>query len=610
MPFMENRAQEEAIATLYGPVIVISCPGSGKTTMLIRRINNMIQNGIMPQNILMVTFTNEAANDMRKRYVKIYKKNPGITFCTIHSLCNFILKKEGKEYEIFEGKEKWSFFYNLIKENPKIAEPKKTATNVITEISAIKNNGIDLRIYQPLSCDREAFFDMFSKYEDMKDENKRIDYDDMLIMCRDLLAQDKNALERWQLQFQYIQCDEYQDTNYVQRDILYMLAGEKANLCVVGDDDQSIYRFRGAKSDIMLGFEKDFAGKSPKKILMSINYRSVQSVVDAGGKLIKNNRKRFPKDFISQRGENGETGIVMVSGARNTRQEMNEICNLVKQKHDAGVPYNEMAVLFRTNRQAGIPIQIFAERKIPYCSTEKVESVYDHWLYLDILAYIQLGMGINTRENMLKVLNRPNRFFSKKDFAGIDYDRSDMTAVVAAKYHNTKWRLNSAKEKIDTWMEYFGPGKVTEDTPCKSIFARLGYNGIGYQGRIKDTAEYQGEEYKDVLEKYNLLKEEAEKSGTVGEWLKRAERVKRQVRELNTSGNKDGVQVSTLHKSKGREWKIVFIIDVDKEVIPYKKAETVDDIEEERRLFYVGMTRAKDELYIYYTNKSPFISEI
>ena len=605
--FKENKAQIDVINTITGPVIVISCPGSGKTTTLIRRIRRMIEQGINPANIIMVTFTNNAANDMRERYKAMYGDNPGVLFCTIHSLCYNILKMEGYTCSLFEEREKWGFIYGLVKGNSHVGDPHSVTTAVITEISSVKNNDIPLGSYEPTSCDRALFLGLFKRYEEEKEKNNKIDYDDMLLICRRLLIENKDIRERWQWRFRYIQCDEYQDVNTVQRDILYALAGDSANLCVVGDDDQSIYRFRGARSSIMMNFMDDFREKSPKMFMMSTNYRSGQSIVDAADACISYNKVRFKKDFISERGKCGFNGLVKYRARmRSKDDEFCDILKIIQEKHREGVPYNEMAILFRINRQALIPVQKLSASGIPYSSTEKVESVYDQWLFKDILAYIELGMGIDTRNNMLRVLNRPNRYFSKKDFENTEYNAGSMLNAVR-KYSNRHWKYNQAVHDISRWLTHFGQGKITADTPCLSLFKNLAITG--YDKCIGDTAKYQGEEAKEAKEKYEQLKEDALKCGTVGKWLEHAKKEKEIIKRFNVKNTKDGVVVSTLHKSKGQEWKIVFLIDVDEELIPYVKAKAPEEIEEERRLLYVGMTRAKDELHIYSCVPSSFMIE-
>lgn len=604
--FKDNKAQTDVIQTIYGPVIVISCPGSGKTTTLIRRIRHMIELGINPANIIMVTFTNNAAKDMNKKYMEKYGENPGVLFCTIHSLCFNILRKEGYCYELVDERKKWYFIYNLVKDNSHVGDPNNVTTAIVTEISSVKNNDIPLEIYEPTSCNRTLFLGILKKYETEKKNNNKIDFDDILLMCRRLLMENPAVRRRWQEQFRFIQCDEYQDVNAVQRDILYILAGESANLCVVGDDDQSIYRFRGARSSIMMNFMDDFRGKEPKMFMMSTNYRSGQKIVDTADACISYNKVRFEKAFISDRGKDGFDGTVKYMNKMKSKDdELHEVLKTIMEKHREGVPYEEMAILFRINRQALLPVQKLSSFRIPFCSTEKVESIYDQWIYKDILAYIELGMNINTKENMLRVLNRPNRYFSKKDFENAEYSEGSMLDAVS--YYNDRWRRSEAVSNISKWMTYFGPGKITENTPCGTLFSRL--SAIGYAGSIDDTASYQGEDVKEAREKYLKLREDAEKCGTVGKWMEHAKEEIGNIRNFNTKNSKNGVVVSTMHKAKGQEWKIVFLIDVDEEVIPYTKAKTPEEIEEERRLLYVGMTRAKDELYIFSCIPSPFMHE-
>ena len=273
MAFIPNKAQEKAIQKTKGPVIVIACPGSGKTTTLVRRIHRMIETGANPKKILMVTFAAQAAQDMARRYEELYKKNPGITFSTIHRLCfSLLIRERGyRTKSVLDERTQIEFFLQRLKNDPTVNDPWETARAIVTEISVIKNNYINIRKYRPRSIDKETFVALYREYEQMKERTRHLDYDDMLVKALEVLEVDKEVRTRWQNRFDYIQCDEYQDTNRIQRDILYLLAAPHNNLCVVGDDDQSIYKFRGADASIMMEFEEDF--EQAESIYLSTNYR-------------------------------------------------------------------------------------------------------------------------------------------------------------------------------------------------------------------------------------------------------------------------------------------------------------------------------------------------
>lgn len=613
--FKENEAQELAVNTINGPVIVVSCPGSGKTTTLIRRIHNMIVSGIPAKKILMVTFTNSAATDMRERYMKMYGENPGVTFATIHSLCFNILRLETGYRDsgvIYSENDKLSFILNCIQNIPDIGDAYEAAKDISAEIGFIKNTDADIKDYAPQSCEKKTFEYVYKAYEREKLDLGKLDFDDMLVRCRNMLRDRRDILEKWRNIFHYIQCDEYQDTNQIQCEILYMLAGENANICAVGDDDQAIYGFRGAKASIMFEFMDHFADKNPKMIVMSTNYRSAQKIVDVSDACIRFNRKRFKKDFISERGKNGETGIVEYKKGLKQQAQFNDIVEKIQKAHEKGVPYKEMAILFRKNSQAVAPIQTLSVSNIPYNSTEAAKSMYDGWIFRDIKAYAELSMGTNTEENLLRVLNRPNRYLRSVMFKGAEYTTDGMMKVLGYLAKEPQWKRVQAEKNVLTMMNCFGPGKVNWNTPPEKLFKKLkgGPGSIRYDRYIESSAKFRMKDQREVTEEFELLESDAMKYATIGEWFTHAEKISRIMRESSKKNDREGVVITTMHKAKGLEWKYVFIIGVNEGLVPFKDASTEEELSEERRLLYVAMTRAKDNLYIYNTgDESTFMKQ-
>ncbi len=607
----ENKAQEEAAAAIDGPVIIISCPGSGKTTTLVRRIHTMIEKGIAPATILMVTFAKASAIDMAGRYRSLYGQNPGVTFATIHSLCYNILAVDVglSDGAVLSEHDKMQFFFQTLRPMPWVNDAWDLAGNMITELTAVRGSDTDISTYEPKCCKAKYFRQMAQTYEEMKARAGRIDFDDMLTHCRELLQTRPDVLDRWQERFHYIQCDEYQDTNVIQRDILYMLAGKRKNLCVVGDDDQSIYRFRGADSSIMLEFKDDFP--EAKVIFMSTNYRSAQRIVDTASSCIRYNRKRFQKDFVSWRGAAGEHGFVEIHPTDSVADEAETLVKRIKELHDKGLAYEDMAVLFRLNRQAAIPVQAMSEAEIPYHSPEIIKTLYDGWMFGDIEAYICLSMGMNPHENLMRILNRPNRFLKYEAFENVPYTENAMLVALSYLAQNEAWKMTAARRNIISLLKNFGPGKVTGETPCRDIFSRLiGANGIGYDDFILQSAHFRNQNVSDLQQEFEMLEKDAARCGTIAKWLAYADKIRSTVRNDNASKEKKGVHVSTIHRAKGQEWKAVFLAGINADTIPGKNVDESELVEEERRILYVGMTRARDRLYISWSGKEcPFISE-
>ena len=471
-----NIAQERAVGTLYGPEIIVSCPGSGKTTTLVRRINRLVESGVEPGSILMVTFTRAAASDMEKRYRLLYGNGPGAVFQTIHALCRNILLMEGVigKDSLLNEKKSIDIISRLLEGRAEISSSDDMAEAMLNEFGRYKESDIALEEYEPKCCEKTLFAETAKAYGDAKKAIGKVDFDDLLTLSRDLLRDNPDTLSKWQNRFRFIQCDEYQDTSRIQKEILYMLAGEKANLCVVGDDDQSIYRFRGADNRIMMQFEEDFRDRGVQKILMNTNYRSASKIVDMADACIKRNTVRFDKEFISERGREGMTGRAEHRQYRTKAAEMSDIISVIREKNREGVPYTEMAILFRTNRQAAVPVQALSAEDIPYYSTENVSTVYDGWMFSDIRAYIELSMGINTRQNFLRVLNRPNRYLPAGQFREVPFEAEAMTDAIAFKKNDERtWAYKSARRSIDAWISTFGPGKITGDTPTAELVRRL-----------------------------------------------------------------------------------------------------------------------------------------
>ena len=407
-----NQAQSEVIRTLDGPLLVISCPGSGKTTVLLHRIEALIRSGKDPRKILMVTFGKAAADDMAQRCRDLFGRRTGVEFSTIHALCLRILKDETKldPKTLLDDSEINEWFHRTLSRIPTVADAFETSRAVQAELTSVRNNNTDLAAYRASSLDAAAFRQIAANYAAWKKTAGRFDYDDMLIRCRELLLTNKRVLRKWQMKWDYIQCDEYQDTNGVQRDILLALSARTKNFCAVGDDDQSIYAFRGANSSIMLHFTDDFPGA--KIIRMGTNYRSAQEIVDYASCCIRHNHHRFEKEFQSSRGAAGIRGSVMMKAFSSKAAEDQAILSDIRRLHASRIPYHSMAVLVRQNRQASSVVAALAQADIPYYTPERVPSMYEDWCFRDIQAYLALAMGTDPDHETLylnRILNRPVR---------------------------------------------------------------------------------------------------------------------------------------------------------------------------------------------------------
>lgn len=601
----KNTAQEEAIRTVYGPVLLVSCPGSGKTTTMLRRIQYMISQGIDPSSILMVTFTEAAAKEMKRRFADSYGDVP-VTFCTIHSLCVRIMYGAGiNGLHIMDISETDAALKAASSATGKYFEDFK---NIKNDIGLWKNTG-SLKGRSELSITEMEFKTFTKAYENYKDGVNGLDFDDLLIHGKRILTEMPGVLQKFQEKFQFLICDEYQDTNPIQKEILYLLAGKRKNLCVVGDDDQSIYGFRGAVPSIMLSFDKDFPGS--KVIHMSTNYRSVPGIIQPASALISYNKARFPKDITAFR-DGGAQEAITYDTAQNRDDEMDHLVQAVKQA-SAGQGFSRCAILARTNAQLEQAAGAFSDNHIPFSSKDVVKDIYEHWCFTDLYAYLRLADGTGSMADFLRIANRPKRYLSQKMFYQLPYDKAAITR--AAVKSGKSYAINSVTDYF-THMRRLSSLPFGERIPF--ILKQMRYSDF-----LDEYAEQSGISDVAMDAKCRAFAKDAAACGSLDAWIRFAKKHVREFHETIRAHQGDGVLLATMHRSKGLEWDHVFIIDCCQGTVPYVRKDTPCDMEEERRLFYVACTRAKETLHImnYATRKgkndtesrvmpSPFIREM
>lgn len=586
---LKNEAQEEVIHNVYGQTIVIACPGSGKTTTLLRRINYMIKDEhINPSEIVMITFTKAAADEMRERFAKNYGKNKGVLFCTIHAFCFMLLKKFGKYENDAVLTNASDIIFEQIKFNSKITDKMQFVADILTDISVIKNNGIKPSEFDIKCCDdKKMFLQMFKNYEKVKQEQGKLDFDDILIETYKMLKNNKEILDYVRDMYGYIHVDEYQDTNYLQRNIIYLIAGENGNLTVVGDDDQSIYAFRGARPEIMLNFKKDYP--YAKEIYMSTNYRSDSDILKYAGNLIAFNKKRFKKDIIACSKNKGK---IQHKSFETKEDEVSYVTSRIKQLIEKGINPNDIAILYRTNSQSIPYADGLMSQNIPFKCNESIVSKYSHWIFKDIASYYRMAHGRGTQSDYLNTVNHPQRYMSKVNVKKCKIEVDDMFRVL----NNPNQEEWKNEKQLDNIIHYVSILKRLSsiDEPLKFLdyMLRLG----DYGDFIDSYSEFRNMDSNDLLSVWRAYENDIKSKNikTFADWSNYANRYNLMFNKQRNERN--GVCLSTMHKSKGLEWKYVFIIDCVEGITPSKKAENIDDIEEERRLFYVAITRAKNDL--------------
>ena len=626
-----NQAQMTALEHRDGPMMVLAGPGSGKTTVITHRIKRLLEAGVDPSGILVITFTKAAATEMKERFLRLAREedekrkqaeqraggsrtgaekpffgtaDPGprrreacgtsleaagsrVSFGTFHSVFYHILKWAYRfpAGNVISGEEKRQYFKKFLDESEmEVEDEAEFISSIINEISYVKGERLDLKYYYSQDCPEEWFKKLYDGYDEMLKTTGKIDFDDMLVMCHELFTERKDILAAWQKKFKYILVDEFQDINLLQYQVVRMLALPENNLFIVGDDDQSIYRFRGAKPEIMLGFEKDFPGT--KRVLLGTNYRSTKEIVETSLRLIEHNKVRFEKKLEPFRGSGRPVDFRVFD---NPGHEMDTVAQSIRAYHDAGYQWSEIAVLFRTGANSGLMAERLMGYNIPFKLRDVIPNLYSHWIAKDLFAYMEIAAGSRKRSDFYRIMNRPNRYFSRDAFDTpiVSFDR------LKSFYQDRDWM----EERICD-LE----ADLRAMAPLKPV-AAVNYirKAIGYDDYLRSYAEFRRMKPEELFETADKLAESAAEFATFVEWKEHAARYEEELKKQNQEEReetKDRVTLSTMHSAKGLEYPVVFVVDANEGIVPHHKAGLPADIEEERRLFYVALTRAKDRLHV------------
>ena len=560
-----NEEQRIAVSHFAGPMLVLAGPGSGKTYTITERIKRLVnEHDVAPGNILVITFTKAAAAEMKQRYLAEGGKG-GVQFGTFHAVF-FTILKYAYHYSadnIIRDEMKYRILRDLVAESRlEIQDENEFLVDLTAEISRVKGERIELEHYYSPICPGDTFRQIFTKYQHCLEKKRLIDFDDMLVYCYELLEQRPDIRALWQQKYPYILIDEFQDINRVQYETVKLLAQPKNHLFVVGDDDQSIYGFRGARPDIMKQFLADY--KNAQICKLGVNYRCSANIVKAAGNLIAHNQNRLPKDILA---------------AHEAGAKVENLC------YEKSAEQNE------------------AELK------EHLPNLYEHWIAKDILTYIEVAQGARERSKVMRIINRPKRYVHRNAFTETYADFEELKLF----YEDKDWMVDRIEQlQSDLAM-------LVSLKPYAAInFIR---KGIGYDEYIREYAEYRGIRAEDMFDILDELQEDARACETTEAWF---DYIKQYGEALQEQENKkyetkeDAVQLLTMHGAKGLEYEIVFLPDVNEGVAPHNKAVLDADVEEERRLFYVAMTRAKTKLIMSYvktrlhheTDPSRFLDEI
>ena len=606
-----NHAQTEAVAHNKGPCMVLAGPGSGKTLTIAKRIEYLImKHKVRPEEILVITFTKYAAWEMKNRTRSICGPSSyAVTFGTFHGIYYGILKWAYclNQSNLLSDEEKYRILREILPgidwdQEPEADEEKDYLQELAIEIGNVKNNCMDIEEYEPVKYTTEKFRKLYRTYEETKKKYRKIDFEDMLIQCRDLFMKRPDILKKWQEKFQYILVDEFQDVNQAQYDVVRMLAAPQDNLFVVGDDDQSVYGFRGAKPGIMKEFMKDYP--KARQILLDVNYRSSGYIVKGALRVIGNNKIRFEKKIEAFR-KPDET--VHVQEVKDPVQEAEYVLERIREYREKGVSYTEMAVLYRTNVDARAMSELMTEYQIPFVMKEHLNNIYEHFIALDMISYLRLSQGEYDRKYFLQIANRPNRYLTRESMktGNVSYES------LRRYYRDKDWMVDRI-DQLEWDMKM-----ICDKTPYAAIqYIR---KRMGYDEFLKEYAAYRKISSEDLFAVLEEIWQNSKGYGTIKEWFEHIESYGKMLKEQNKkNGEKEGVNLMTMHAAKGLEFDTVFVIEANEGSCPYKKATADEEIEEERRLFYVAMTRAKRKLVISYVKEkngkdllpSRFVSEL
>lgn len=589
---MFNKSQIQAISHMDGPAMVLAGPGSGKTTVITHRIKNLIEKAeVRPENILVVTFTKAAAISMQKRFSTLMNGGKGqlVTFGTFHSVFYKILRKSRRyeATEILSERQKTDYIREIIgRYGISSNDISELSQNIINDIGNIKGNMLNAQEYEPSCCKKEDFIKVYNAYNLELKKDGKMDFDDILRECYLLLCENHTILEQWRELYKYILIDEFQDINRIQMNIIELLASPLNNIFVVGDDDQSIYGFRGARPEIMIEF-KDYYPEA-ELIVLDVNYRSTQSIINVAGRVIENNKTRLDKCAHANNDKDFQPDIRKF---RNQVEELKFVVSKIKKYENQGISLSEMAILVRNNSQIQEISSFLKNRKIEAESGKHRSNIYNGMVAKDILSYVRGALkfdGTYFNEDLIYVLNKPQRYISRQ-------------VVLSVNMNIPAVRRIYSKNNIDSFLFHI---EMIRKLPPQAALSYI-RKGAGYEEYLRLYAIENNIPMSGLLKQLEQLVQECSKFNTLEQWINSIDSAQNSEgqnfgkKSSGEGGTNNRINIMTMHGSKGLEFKAVFIVDANQGIIPTSKALRERDFEEERRLFYVAITRAIDYLNIY-----------
>lgn len=581
-----NTAQQKAVCHETGPMLVLAGPGSGKTTVLLCRISRLLERGLVkPQEILALTFSKAAAEEMKSRFENLNGAS-GVSFGTFHSIFFRILRSRyGWNVEqIFQEEERRNILRNSIEaEKWDIPDLEEYISQFFSQLSLMNSELEQPNRFTPTGMPVEEFRKLYRAYEGYKERHEKLDFDDMLTQCYQLLREDAAVREYWQRKYKFILVDEFQDVNQAQFACLQILAEKHQNLFVVGDDDQSIYAFRGARPDFLLRFPTLYP--AAKKVTLNTNYRSTERIVNLAERVIGNNEVRFVKNMKGI-GEAGDKVTFFL--AEDAAKEAAHIAEKIGRLLDEGVPLTEIAVIYRTNLQGGAFARELYKRGIPYDLRDNSGNVYEHWVAKDLLAYLLLAENEESDSALRRILNKPKRYIGKDLLA----EAETMPYTLLRSFFVCPSLKGWQEENLENLR--IDLNQIRKRTPYDAL--KYIRKVIGYDEYLEEFAAYRRTSAQVLQEIADEIMETAKDCADVRSFREQLERLSLQMKEQSRKkGQKrNGVALMTMHGAKGLEFRAVFLPSLVEGIVPHEKG--MDTVAEERRLFYVAMTRASEKL--------------
>lgn len=588
-----SPAQYEAATHVHGPCRVVAGPGSGKTLVITYRLLFLINTSkIDPSSILTITFTKAAAAEMQKRALNLLgDKGRSLQTGTFHSVFYKILSHSyrfSKENIIDHLSQS-----EIIKEicgalHIELMDKSRTIAGLINEISRCKSRLDKEGVFESAYVGRERFEELFIRYKKRMNDLRLIDFDDMMLLSLDLFRERAETLKKWQEKFLYLQVDEFQDVDPVQYELIKLLSGESRNLFLVGDDDQSIYGFRGSDPGIMLNTDKDYP--DIKKICLSVNYRSDPEIVKAAGKVIVCNSIRIEKEIVSGKDIPGHGERPDIRVFKDRTEEICAFAELIKNREKQSA-----AILLRTNELINFFAEKLAGMNIRFKCREKIKNIYESREALDILSYLAVAKGEGKREDFFRIMNHPYRGISRNALPSENIDFASLY-----RFHEPDISTVAKIRRLENDLKILSKMK-----PYAAVHYIL--NGMGYIGYLKNIAQQRNTDQEELINTALEIKERAKGFRSYERWREAIEEYSAGIIRLNQenaaagkdSDEEDILSLMTIHASKGLEFDEVFIFDVNEGIVPYHKAVLPSEIEEERRLLYVAMTRARRSLHLW-----------